>query len=55
MDGHTIGVLPAQAGMIPATLAGPFHTTSAPRASGDDPETRYDKDRGYRCSPRKRG
>ena len=48
-------VLPAHAGMIPATRSRPTCLTGAPRACGDDPMQAAVTDGLMQCSPRMRG
>ena len=48
-------VLPAYAGMIPASDAELAQAERAPRVCGDDPTTRRKDSSGKGCSPRMRG
>ena len=51
----TAVVLPARAGMSPNQRAISRGSTSAPRASGDEPTWSMDYSMDWKCSPRERG
>ena len=50
-----VRVLPAHAGMVPATKRSRLHLLSAPRARGDGPLAHPGRPRPLPCSPRTRG
>ena len=51
----SIAVLPARAGMIPASPSSAFLPTGAPRTSGDDPAVPEIQTEKLMCSPHERG